>query len=320
MVDIIDAQLNSGWIAKTGAVTNNSSLFKSGQGQVIFLKPEAQMTDIQRLEAPGIHPSMFQLEGEFAQDTMELLGINAEMFGMADNENVETAAVLAKQRQAAGLINVQGVMDNLRQSQKLLGEKTFKLVQKNYTPEKIFLITKKQLTPEFYTKEFSKYDISVEEGTLTDTQKQTQFLQYLALRNMGIAIPDAEIIKKSGLQDRKDLEDIMAKQAQEMKQMQMQREQLEQQEISVANNAINSKAESDKALAAERINKIGLDAALSAERMTRAEQDRTAGILNLIKAVKELEGMDVETLMRKVEILKLIESGQEEKETQPGAA
>ena len=65
MVDIIDSQLNSGWIAKTGAVTNNASLYKSGNGQVIFLKPEAAMDDVQRIQPPQIPESMFALEAEF---------------------------------------------------------------------------------------------------------------------------------------------------------------------------------------------------------------------------------------------------------------
>ena len=71
-----------------------------------------------------------------------------------------------------------------------------------------------------------------------------------------------------------------------------------------------AETESDKALAAERINKIQLDAALSAERISRAEEDRTGGILNLIKAVKELDGIDIENLQRKLILLREIEAQQ----------
>ena len=65
MVDLIDSQLSSGWKAKTNSVSNPTSLYKSGQGQVIFMKPEAQMTDAERLPPPSIDPSWFQLEAEF---------------------------------------------------------------------------------------------------------------------------------------------------------------------------------------------------------------------------------------------------------------
>lgn len=318
MVDIIDAQLNSGWIAKTGAVTNNASLFKSGNGQVIFLRPEAQMTDIQRIQAPEIPASMFQLEQEFEKDIMEIAGVNSELFGMADNDKVETAGILSKMRQSAGLVNLQDLFDGLRESQKILGQKTLKLIQKNYTPEKIRMISKKDPTSEFYSGSFAKYDVVVEEGVLTDTQKQAQFVQLAALKGMGVLPPEGNVllIKNSNLRDKKELTDVMEQQARAAQQMQQQQTELQMQELAIANQVAVSKSESDQALAAERLNKIQLDAALSAERISRAEEDRTAGLLNLIKAVKELEGIDLAQLTQKINILKALEGNQADEEKQ----
>lgn len=320
MVDIIDNQLNAGWIAKTNSVSNPSSMYKSGQGQVVWLKPEAQMTDVQRLQAPEIPASMFQLEAEFEKDIMEIAGVNSELFGMAENDKVETAGILSKMRQSAGLVNLQDLFDGLRESQKLLGKKVLKLIQLNYTPEKIKMITKKDPTPEFFSKTFSKYDVVVEEGVLTDTQRQSQFVQLLALKGMGVAIPDDLIIKNSNLHGKKDLEEILAAQAQAMQQQEQMAMQLQMQNQDTVTKAVDAKAESDHALAAERLNKVGLDAALSAERIARAEEDKTAGALNLIKALKELEGMDLSNLMQKIQLLKEIEGKNEEKpESKPAA-
>ncbi len=321
MVDIIDAQLNSGWIAKTGAVTNNASLFKSGNGQVIFLKPEAQMTDIQRLDPPGIHPSMFQLESEFDKDMVENVGISPENLGMAENDKIETAGVLAKMRQAAGLINLQDIFDGLRDSQKILGRKTLKMIQANYTPEKIKLITKKEVTPEFYSGSFAKYDVVVEEGILTDTQRQSQFVQLAALKQMGVLPPEGDslLIKNSNLHDKRELQEVMDKKAKAEAQTAQQMQNLQMQEMDIRNKVAESRSQADMSLAAERINKVQLDAALSAERISRAEEDRTAGVLNLIKAVKELESIDLNQLMQKVEILKNLEGKQEEKEAKIAA-
>jgi hypothetical protein len=316
MVDIIDGQLNTGWIAKTGAVTNNASLFKSGAGQVIFLKPEAQMTDIQKIEAPGIHPSLFQLEAEFAKDMIENIGISPENLGMAENDKIETAGVLAKMRQAAGLVNLQDIFDGLRDSQKLLGQKTLKLIQMNYTPEKIKLITKKDVTPEFYSKTFSKYSVVVEEGILTDTQRHAQFVQLSALKQMGVLPPegDALIVKNSNLHDKDELSQVMQQKAQAQAQAQEQIQQLQMQEIAIRNKVAESRSQADQSLAAERFNKIHLDAALSAERIARAEEDRTGGVLNLIKAAKELKGMDLDHLQREIEIIRSLEGKQVEQE------
>jgi hypothetical protein len=303
MVDIIDSQLNSGWIAKTNSVSNPTSLYKSGQGQVVFLKPEANMADIQRLNAPDIPPGMFQLEQEFEKDLMEIAGVNSELLGMSENDKVETAGILAKMRQSAGLVTLQDMFDGLRESQKLLGRKVLKLIQLNYTPEKIKLITKKDVTPEFYSKIFSQYDVEVGEGVLTDTQKQTQFIQMTALRGMGVQFSDEEIVEASNLTDKKQYKDRLAAQQQAQSQMQQQQMNLQMQKVAAENQA-------DQALAAERINKVQLDAALSAERISRAEEDRTAGVLNLIKAVKELEGIDLGLLQQKLELLKGLEGVQ----------
>ena len=316
MIDILDSQLNSGWIAKTNSVSNPTSLYKSGQGQVVFLKPEANMDDLKRLESPGINPSMFQLEAEFDKDMMELAGVNSELFGMAENEKVETAGMLSKMRQAAGLVNLQDMFDGLRESQKLLSRKVLKLMQANYTAEKVELITKKKPTPEFFSKAFARYDVAIEEGILTDTQKQSQFLQMSALRQMGVQFTDEELVDASNLHDKKEYKDRLKAQAEQAQQMQQMQMQLAMQHQATVTHSLDSKAKSDEALAAERIEKIGLDKALNAERLSRAEEEKTAGALNVVKAAKELQGMDLDQLMMQIQIIKELIGDQQEKEQQ----
>lgn len=317
MVDIIDAQLNSGWIAKTGAVTNNSSLFKTGNGQVLFVKPEANIdTDLRRIEPPNIPDGQFALMDAFEKDIPNILGINPEMLGMPENEKVETAAILSKMRQAAGLVSLRNVFDSLAESQKILGCKVMQLIQKNYTPEKVALITKKKVTDEFYSGVFSRYDVVVEEGLETDTQRQQQFSQLLALKQMGFSIPDGLIIKASNLTRKQELNEILDAQAQQEQEMLNKQNEMQMQQMKVMTDGIESKAQSDQALAQERLNKIHLDAALSSERLARSEEDRTAGVLNLIKAVRELQGMNLDDMMKKIQMLNALEQGQAQKEQQ----
>jgi hypothetical protein len=307
LIDVVDSQLNSGWIAKTNSVSNPTSLYKSGQGQVVFLKPEAQMTDVQRLEAPNVPASYFQIESELNDDFFISLGLSRENIGMAENENVETAAILSKMRAEAGWLPMAHIFEGLRESEMLLGEKVMKMMQINYTPQKIQNMIKREPTPEFFSKMFGRYNIVVEEGVLTDTQKQAQFLQLNALKQMGIQFTDEEIVDASNLHDKKQYKERLAAQQQQQQQMQQLATQVQLQ-------AVSSKTESDKALAAERLNKIQLDAALSAERISRAEEDRTGGMLNLIKAVKELDTIDIGNLQRKLALLREIEGQQSARE------
>ncbi len=307
MVDIIDAQLNSGWIAKTGAVTNNSSLFKTGNGQVLFVKPDANIdTDLRRIEAPSIPDGQFALMDAFEKDIPNILGINPEMLGMPENEKVETAAVLAKMRQSAGLVSLRNVFDSVSESQKILGKIVMKLIQKNYTPEKVALITKKKPTDEFYSGMFSRYDVVVEEGLETDTQRQQQFTQLLALKQMGFNIPDGLIIKASNLTRKQELNEILDAQAQAENEAMQKREALEMAQLQVMTDGIEAKAQSDIALGQERLATIGLKNAEHAERIQRAEEDRTAAELNFVKAIKELQGMDLNGIAQKIQMLKAL--------------
>jgi hypothetical protein len=303
-VDLVDSQLNSGWIAKTGAVTNNSSLFKSGNGQVIFLKPDAQMSDVQRLDPPDIPQGQMLLGEMFNEIIPQILGINPELLGMPDNDKVETAAVLAKMRQSAGLVSLRGVFDNLTESQRILGQKVLKLIQVNYSPEKVRLITKKDPTPEFYSKMFARYDIVVEEGLLTDTQRQSQYLQLLAIKGMGINIPDSLIVKNSNLHGKAELNEILDAQAKAQEEQIQREQQLQNQQMAIMTDGIEAKAKSDQALAMERMNKIHLDEAIASERVQRAQEESTAQLLNVAKILKELQGVDLTQIQQKLDMLK----------------
>jgi hypothetical protein len=304
MVDILDSQLNSGWIAKTGAVTNTSSLFKSGNGQVLFVRPDANIdTDVRRLDPANIPESQFALMDAFEKDLPNILGINPEMLGMPENDKVETAAILAKMRSSAGLIGLRGVFDSLAESQKILGKKVMQLIQKNYSPEKIRLITKKEPTEEFFSGNWGRYNVVVEEGLLTDTQRHSQYMQLMALKQLGLNIPESLIIKNSNLHNKQELNEILDAQAKQSQEMASKQEQLQMQQMQVMTDGIEAKAQSDIALAQERISTIGLKNAENVDRIQIAEQDRTAAELNFVKALKELDEMDLNHLAMKIQML-----------------
>jgi hypothetical protein len=233
---------------------------------------------------------------------------------MAENDKIETAGILSKMRQSAGLVNLQDLFDGLRESQKILGRKVLKLIQLNFTPEKVELITKKKPTDEFFSKVFAKYDIAVEEGLLTDTQQQSEFIQLTALKAMGVQVTDEELIDSSSLHDKKKIKERIAAQSQQAQQVEQVQTQMAMQQQAVLTESLNAKAESDKAMAVERIAKIQQDQAINVERLSRSEEDRTAGVLNLIKAVKELEDMDLESLLKKLNFLRDLENDQKASE------
>jgi hypothetical protein len=279
------------------------------------MKPEAQMTDISKIPSASIDPSQFQLEAEFEKDLFEILGLSPENVGMSENDKIETAGVLSKMRQLAGWIPMQDIFDGAHESQKIVSQKVLKLIQLNYTPEKIRKMTKKEPTPEFFSQDFAKYNITIEEGILTDSQKQSQFITLSALKTMGVLPPEGDslIIKNSNLHDKKELQDLMDQKAQAESQAMQQQQQMAMQQQAVTIEAIQSKSQSDRSLGHEREAKIQLDQALNAERISRSEEEKTSGVLNLIKAVKELQGMDLEHLAMQLQMVRELEGEQNAK-------
>ena len=133
-------------------------------------------------------------------------------------------------------------------------------------------------------------------------------MQLLALKQIGMPIPDGLMIKNSNLHNKKELNEILDAQAQQANETSSKQEQLQMQQLAVMTDGIEAKAHSDLALAQERLATINLKNAENAERIQRAEQDKTAAELNFIKALKELQGMDLAGLTQKIAMLKELSS------------
>ena len=303
-LDILESQINSGWKYKENALVNPKDVFLSGQGRGLALKEDAQMTDVEQIMPPQIPPSMIQLSEILAKEIQEISGVNEELLGSAMDDK---AGILSMLRQGAGLTTLQGLFDNLDNSQKILGKIILGIIQTNFTPGKIKRIIEQEPTPQFYHKAFGKYDAAVEEGLNTTTQRQMQMLQLLQLREAGVPIPDDVLIKAATIQNKKDItESIEQAQAQ---QQQMQQVQLQAaiQEQQARTELAKARAVADQGLGLERVSRIQENEALAIERKAEASKDRTAGLLNLVRAMQEIEGVDISQLEQIINLAKAVE-------------
>jgi len=308
-LDILESQMNSGWVYKENALVNPKDVFMSGQGRGLALKAEAQMTDVQRIEAAQIPPSMIQLSEMLAKEIQEISGVNEELLGSAMDDK---AGILSMLRQGAGLTTLQDLFDNLDQSQKLLGSVMLDIVQANFTPGKIKRIIAEEPTPQFHHKAFGKYDAAIEEGINTTTQKQNQFAQLLHLREAGIPIPDGVIIDAATIQNKKELTDAIEQEKQQQAQMQQAQMQSAMQEQEARTNLANSRSLADQGLGLERLSRIEENEALAVERRAEASKDRTAGLLNIVKAMQEIDTIDLNQLEQMVRLAGVVEQRQED--------
>ena len=303
-LDILESQINSGYKYKENALVNPKDVFLQGQGKGLALKAEAQMTDVEKIEPAQVPPSMIQLSELLGQEISQISGVNEELLGSAEDDK---AGILSMLRQGAGLTTLQVLFDNLDRSKKQLGSLRIELMQANWTPGKVERILGRKPADEFYNRAFPKYDIVVEEAPLTSTQKQLALRQALYLREIGIPIPTSYLIENMNIPDKENLIKQITEIEQAQQHQEQQMAQLQMQQLQVDNETKISYAEAQKSLAAERLNKVQLDAALNAERLQRADEDRTGAVLNLIKAAKEVQGMEIDQLEQSLNLINNIE-------------
>lgn len=298
-LDILESQVTSGFKYKENALVNPKDVFLQGQGRGIALKAEAQMTDVEPILPPQVPPSMIQLSELLGQEISNISGVNEELLGSAVDDK---AGVLSLLRQGAGLTTLQILFDHLDQSQKLLGQLHMDMIQSNWTPGKVARILGDEPTQEFYNRAFQKYDAIVEESPLTATQKQMALQQALYLREIGIPIPTSYLLKNMAIPDKDELIESINQTEQNQQEQAQQMAQLQMQQLQVDNETKLGYAEAQKSLAAERLNKVQLDTALSHERIQRADEDRAGALLNLIKAAQEIEKTDVDNLLKALQL------------------
>lgn len=315
-LDILESQINSGYIYKENALVNPKDVFLTGQGRGLALKEEAQMTDVQQIQPPQVPPSMIQLSELLAREVQEVAGVSDELLGSATDDK---AGILSMLRQGAGLTTLQVLFDNLDRAQKLLGNLIIDLVQANFTPGKVQRILEgEQPAPQFYNKAFGKYNSMVEEGLNTSTQKQMYFAQLLQLREAGVPIPNDVIVEAATLQNKKKLVESIKANEQAQAQAQQAQLQSEMQEQQARTDLAHARAQADRGLGAERMSRIQENQALAVERRAEAEKDRDAAILNLVKALKEVESIDLDNVSKLVTLSQVL-SGREEQAAAPRA-
>lgn len=303
-LDILESQINSGWKYKENALVNPKDVFLSGQGKGLALKQEAQMSDVEQIMPPGIPPSMIQLSEILGREIQEISGVNEELLGSATDDK---SGILSMLRQGAGLTTLQSLFDKLDYSQKLLGKLILQIVQTNFTPGKVKKIIDEDPAPQFYNKAFGRYDAAVEEGFNTTTQKQMQFAQLLQLKDLGLPIPDDVIIEAATLQNKTKLMASVTQRAEQQRQAQAAQSQAVTRELQSRITKNEAQAVANEGLGIERLSRVQENKALAVERMAEAKKDRDIGLLNLVKAMKEIDDIDlqhIEKLLGLASILK----------------
>jgi hypothetical protein len=301
LLDIMDSQIGSGWKAKSGAVSNPKSLFQSGQGKVIFFNPGFEISDAERINPPTLPESLFALQDSFDSDIKDYVDLGS----LGNDQQDRMSAFLYKMKTSMAIMQLGPIEDNFREADYHLMKKVLKLCQK-FTPEKVQRLIKQEPTPEFYNGTFLDYDIDFSEIPMTDYQKQAQFLEAMGMKAAGVAVPDELLWKMSPYPIHKEGMQLIQQQAQAQQAAQQQ----EQQDKAQVNELLQAKAFGDIALGQERLSRIKYDAALSEERLAVAQEERSRGALNEVRAIKEIDEIELKNAAKALDMIRALEEEQ----------
>lgn len=305
-LDILSSQ-QQGLKVKKGALVTPEDSLNVGNGRVLVIndKPQYTMDDVQPMQIIPPSPVMLQMEDMLKQVMREISGVNEELLGAAVDDK---AGVLSMLRQGAGLTTLQKYFDNLDDSQQECGEIIIQMIQHFWSYGKIKQIIGEEPTDEFDDKAFFTYGAKVIQGVMTETQQQLELAQLFDLQQrFGDIFPPEEIIEVMTIQNKDRIIQKMQANQKAMQEQQQKMAEMQMQQMQVDNETKLSYATAQDGLAKERVAKIQSDMAIAEDKLKRAHTEDTAALLNVLKALKELDGMDLTQLEQKLNILNALQ-------------
>lgn len=304
MVDILDSQVNSGWIAEADSVVNPQSLFQTSQGKVIWRKKGTDGKVLERLQGANIPAGMFELQKQFDADIMNILGVNDASFGETDNG--QESGVMFMLRQGAAVVNLQSLFDNLRYAQKIAAKKCLGMMQ-DWTPQKMQRILNEEPDPKLLDGDLLKFDISIQEGLLSDAQKQIYFRQLVDLKQLGVPVSGQMLAEAAPIQGKSEFNKQIAEAEKQQQQAAQQQQQIQMQLIQSELEGNKAKAIADVNLGKERFSRGLANLGLEDNRAAEAVDHRAGAALDRAKAIKELSSMDDDKLIKYFNLIAMME-------------
>lgn len=310
-MDLLAAQF-SGVDIEEDALVDDSDAFKVGPGKVRFFK-KGRLAAINDKPGANINPANFTVTEFLKQDIQSNAGVTPELLGQAEDSDV---GITEQLRQGAALTTLQELFDNLDLSQRNAGRLHWALIQKNYTLGKIRKMIEEEPTNEFRDKSFQKYDAVVTNAPLTATTKQLSFLQKYTLWKDGLPIPPDQLLEDLVIQDKDKLIEAIQKQQQQQQQNEQKMAELQMQNQQVVNESLQSKAISDRSLAAEREMRGRLEQVSIHTKFNESEHQKALTALDTAKAAKEIESMGVKDFVDVFSLIQNMKEIENEKEQQ----
>ncbi len=310
LLDMLDAQVQSGIAVKEDALVNPEDGFMQGPGRVMFFKNSANLqTDFHQFAPPPVGQGWLELIQSIEKEIMDIVGPE-ELF--AQNMGAkEMSGVLMKLKMGAGLTGLRSIFDRLNAFQTNVTEIFDDLIVNNFSEGKISHILGKPPSEHFFDKEFQKFNSAVVEGEMTESQRARKLLEAIQMKQlMPDSIPDDYILELSSLQDKKKLTEMSKQKSEQAAKMQQAQVMQEMQQQQMLARSLEAKAQSDFAGAEEKKARAVSDFGLARHHMALASQDVANAQLTTAKALKEFDELDENRLMKLADFILNIQERQ----------
>jgi hypothetical protein len=306
---VINTTANSGWIVQTGKLRNMSieELEQRGAETGLVLEVEGSPGDVVSKINPNQTPTGLDRFSYKAEEHIKTIsGVTDYMSGNA-REDVSAKAVAANQ--SRGSLNLSKPMDAIARTDYILARNVLALVQEYYTEPRLMNVVNNRITGDAQTVEINQpdpvtgtilndltigeFDVIVSSTPHRETLEDSQFEQAVALRELGVKLPDETLIENSRLNKRSDIIKSMRDAAQSPEQQYQAQMQKMAAELELANlKAEAARIESD----------AGLKQAKTQMEQARAQKELSGGSPELAKMQMELEKMQQEMLLKRQEM------------------
>ena len=221
-IHIVNTSANSGWKIEENSLTNITTDDLEGIGArtglvLEYRKGSAQPEKI----TPNSVPTGVDRIIDRATQALKDVTVPEAMRGQ---QGPEVSGIAIQAKQFASQQQLAVPLDNLAFTRALLGKRILKLVQRYYDSHRVFRITEtdpntgKEVEQVLEINKFDPatnsylydvtvgdYDVVITEQPMQVTFENSQFQQALEMRQAGIAIPDATVIRYSALADKHDI-------------------------------------------------------------------------------------------------------------------
>lgn len=225
---IINSSANGGWKVKQGALANMSieELEVHGARTGLVIEMTGDLDEIEKIQ-PNSTPQGLDRMSYKAEEHIK--GISNVSDSMVGQDRADVAAKAIQEKKQSGQVTLVKPLDNLARSDTFLARAILSLVQRFYTEERLVTFTQDELTgktesitvnqrtPEGIIANdltMGEYDIVVDSVPVKSTLEDSQFEQVVALKEMGVQVPDEVLIEASRLHNKRAVLEKMAARAQ----------------------------------------------------------------------------------------------------------